>query len=154
MSDFAAGPAEQEQLHNDEAKQSDIMVKLTPFEVSTSKDVGYARQQHTLWRARRHAYKTLPAQTWALHVNVRRRRSQRPPEHVLGFGKWVYVDTVGNITEHNVKQGSVTSQSGCLKEELVFIGSFSKTQNEVDRRDRIAALRLANAPTPKNVLGF
>ena len=68
-------------------------------------------------------------------------------------GTWRYVDTGGAITERNVKQGSVTAQSGFFNEKLVFTGSFSKTQNTVESLSRQAALTLANTPTYQNVLG-
>jgi len=68
-------------------------------------------------------------------------------------GTWKYVDTGGAITLRNVKQGSITSQSGFFNEKLVFTGSFSKTQNTVESQSRQAALTLANTPTYTNVLG-
>lgn len=71
----------------------------------------------------------------------------------IATGTWRYVDTGGQITERNVKQGSVTAQTAFFNEKLVFTGSFSKTDSSVDNRSRIGALTLANAPTYKNVLG-
>ena len=68
-------------------------------------------------------------------------------------GIWKYVDTGGAITVRNVKQGSVTGQSGFFNEKLVFTGSFSKTTNTVESQSRQATLTLANAPTYQNVVG-
>jgi len=67
-------------------------------------------------------------------------------------GVWKYVDTGGGITDRNVKQGSVTAQSGFWNEKLVFTGSFSRTQNTAEGLSRLANQTLAD-PNYKNVLG-
>ncbi|MEO6568529.1 MAG: hypothetical protein ABIO94_07165, partial [Opitutaceae bacterium] len=65
-------------------------------------------------------------------------------------GTWKYVDTGGQIIERNVKQGSMTAQSGFFNEKLVFTGSFSRTRNEVKTFSRLATQTLAD-PNFKNV---
>ncbi len=68
-------------------------------------------------------------------------------------GTWKYVDSGGNATSvRNIKQGSITGQSGFFQEKLVFTGSFSKTTQTTESQSRIAALTLAD-PNYKNVYG-
>ena len=76
------------------------------------------------------------------------------PNKVPGMpGSWKYIDTAGAITKRNVKQASVTAQSGFFAEKLVFTGSFSRSVNTVENISRIAALTAVNAPNYTNVLG-